>query len=105
MLHNETPLTLSEAAAALPKIGGKKISTSTLWRWAVKGCRGVRLEVRRLGGRHLTSLEALDRFGKALAEATPPPVSDHRRMPRRRTATQVQQAAARAERNLAQRGT
>lgn len=61
---------LSEAAKRLPN----RPHTSTLWRWARKGVRSraggrVRLEVRRLGGKLFTTAEALDRFGRELAEA------------------------------------
>ena len=68
MLDNERIVTFSEAAAALPKINGRHPHTSSVWRWARKGVQGVRLETRRLGGRFVTSLEALDRFSKQLAE-------------------------------------
>jgi hypothetical protein len=70
MLENETVLTLADAAAKLPKMHGKRPHIATLWRWITYGIRGVRLESRRLGGRFVTSIEALDRFGKALAEAS-----------------------------------
>ncbi|NOT01036.1 MAG: DUF1580 domain-containing protein [Phycisphaerales bacterium] len=68
MVAIETPLTFTEAAKALPPIGGKRVHASTIWRWARKGCRGVILETRRYGGRFVTTLESLDRFAKALAE-------------------------------------
>lgn len=60
-------ITLSEAAARLPRRGGRKVHTSTLWRWARKGLRGVHLQYVRLGGRIYTSDEALNRFANALA--------------------------------------
>lgn len=72
MLCNETIVTFAEAAARLPRVNGRRAHTSTVWRWSRKGVKGVRLECRRLGGRFVTSLEALDRFGKALAEIEPP---------------------------------
>lgn len=68
MLQDEQILTFSEAAKVLPKVNGRHTHASTIWRWARKGVRGVHLEVRRFGGRFVTSVEALDRFGKALAE-------------------------------------
>jgi hypothetical protein len=59
----ETLLTLTEAAARLPRRrGGKKVSPATLYRWASPGCRGQRLEVLQVGGTKCTSLEALQRF-------------------------------------------
>ena len=87
MLTSETIVSFSEAAARLPRINGKKIHASSLWRWARKGIHGVRLETRRLGGRFVTSLEALDRFAKRLAEIDPPerpPRSRSRRKARSR---------------------
>ena len=83
-LLEEQLCTFNEAAAWLPRVGGKRLSTSTVWRWARKGIKGVRLEVRRVGSRFLTSHEALDRFTKALGEPslasdnTPRPASPRR---------------------------
>lgn len=67
MRDDETIMTLSEAAASLPRIKGRKVHTSTLWRWIRKGINGVRLESLRLGGRFCTTQEALRRFGRELA--------------------------------------
>lgn len=69
MQHNPA-LTLTEAARACPG----RPHPSTLWRWARKGVRGangvtVKLEHVRLGARIFTSREAIDCFGRALAEA------------------------------------
>ena len=66
MLIDEQVLTFAEATTRLPRLGGRKIHTSSIWRWATKGVRGVRLEARLLGGRYVTSLEALDRFAATL---------------------------------------
>lgn len=68
-LLTESTLSLSQAACELPKLGGRKLHASSLWRWARKGVRGVKLEYVRLGGRILTSREALARFAQRLAEA------------------------------------
>lgn len=72
MLTSETIVSFAEAAARLPRINGKKIHASSLWRWARNGIRGVRLETRHLGGRVVTSMEALERFSKELAEMEQP---------------------------------
>jgi len=66
MLCNEDLVGLAEAAAILPKTSGKKVSTSSLWRWITEGREGVRLEALRIGGRYYTSRESLHRFGAAL---------------------------------------
>lgn len=71
MLRDEQILTFSEAAKTLPRVNGRRPHASTLWRWARKGIQGIHLETRRLGGRFVTSLEALDRFSERLAEANP----------------------------------
>ena len=68
-LGTETALTLSQAACELPRLGGRKLHASSLWRWARKGVRGVKLEYSRLGSRIVTSREALSRFAAKLAEA------------------------------------
>ena len=77
--QNETILSLSEAAASLPRLNGKRPHVSTLWRWCRKGCRGHFLEYLRVGSKIATSAEALNRFfselaaADAAAESTPPP--------------------------------
>ena len=75
MLMTEKILTFSEAARRLPKVGGKRPHPSTIWRWGRKGLHGIRLETRRVGGRFVTSEEALERFTKELAEIEPPSAS------------------------------
>ena len=72
MLNSEKVVSFTEAAKALPVINGRRIHPSALWRWARKGVKGVRLETRRLGGRFVTSMEAIARFSKALAAVDPP---------------------------------
>jgi hypothetical protein len=37
-------------------------SPATMWRWALKGVDGVKLETFKIGGRRYTTAEALDRF-------------------------------------------
>ncbi len=59
-------LTLPQAAAYLGG-GGKKPSTTTLWRWCRKGCRGVKLEYSRFGKDLRVTPSALETFGRALA--------------------------------------
>jgi len=70
MLSNETCLTFSELSRELPKIGGKRLNVSTLWRWALRGNRGVKLECLKLGGRYLSSIPAVERFAVSCAERT-----------------------------------
>ena len=70
---DDSPLTLTEAAAVVPALRGKRLHVSTLWRWARRGCKArngqiVRLEHGRVGGQITTTRAALDRFYVALAE-------------------------------------
>lgn len=72
---NESLLTLHDAAQLLPSNrAGKRVNFATVWRWVLRGVRAgdgqlVRLDAARVGGRWLTSKEALERFAAAL---TPP---------------------------------
>ncbi|AWM37122.1 hypothetical protein GobsT_49540 [Gemmata obscuriglobus] len=94
--------TVSEAASALPVLaeiqvgaglslsaagrlfpghrGGASVDPSTVFRWVTKGARAgegrvVKLEAARVGGRWLTSREAVARFVAALTEAATPAVT------------------------------
>ena len=62
-LEHETVLTFGDAANHLPRRRkGKKTHKATIYRWAMRGYRGVKLETLRVGGTLCTSLEALQRF-------------------------------------------
>jgi hypothetical protein len=85
----ETLLTLTEAAASLPRRrGGKRVNVATMYRWTTHGCRGERLETIQIGGTRFTSQEALQRFfdrlsspinySRAKAGVSPPLPSDSR---------------------------
>ena len=107
-LQSEGLLSLADAAKALPPIGGKRPHVSTIWRWCRKGVHGVRLEHVRLGHRVCTSLEALSRFARSLADAqdiTPvPPEARLRRCPNSRTAARRDREIAAAEREIEDAG-
>jgi hypothetical protein len=86
----EQPLSLAEAAKLVPPArSGKRCHLSTILRWIVKGAKApdgtiVRLEGQRLGGRWLTSREALQRFSDRLtprldANAQPAPRGPEKR--------------------------
>jgi hypothetical protein len=75
-LLTERVIALVEAARRVPPgRGGRPTHVSTLLRWINPGVRGVRLEAVRLGGRWVTSQEALQRFADRLtsAQAGPTP--------------------------------
>lgn len=62
-------LSLSDLARILPTANGKPIPASSLWRWAVYGVRGVRLEHQLIGGRYYSSPAALAKFSDELKTA------------------------------------
>lgn len=75
-LQAEHVVNLSDATRHLPKRpGGKKPHVATLYRWATRGLRGIRLETIRVGGTLCTSLEALQRFCERLSDGTSPPIA------------------------------
>ena len=108
MLLDEQIVSFSDAARHLPRVDGRKPHPSTIWRWARKGIQGVHLETRRIGGRFVTSLEALERFTKRLAEVEldERPKPDLRPPRRRRGRSDKRRAAeiAAAERTCEQNG-
>jgi hypothetical protein len=63
----EQAITLAEASRILPA----HPHPSTLFRWAVEGHRGVKLQTLRMGRRLLTSRDALQAFMEARAEPVP----------------------------------
>ena len=54
----ELLLSMNEAQSEFPI----EPSTPTLWRWVLKGTRGVVLESIKIGGRRFTSKQAIERF-------------------------------------------
>jgi hypothetical protein len=73
---NENTLSLSQAAKRLPAgRNGAPVSLACVLRWVLDGARApdgqkVRLEAVRIGGRWITSIEALARFAEALTPRT-----------------------------------
>jgi hypothetical protein len=76
-LRTETVMSFAQAARLLPRRRtGKKPHVATLYRWAQRGCRGVRLEFIQVGGTRCTSGEALQRFCDALSRPAASPPAD-----------------------------
>jgi hypothetical protein len=104
-LSVEKPIPLAAACALVPPgRRGKRTHLSTLLRWILNGARGpsgarVRLEAVRLGGRWMTSREALQRFAEALTPKHQEPGAPTVRTPGAR-----QRAADRAAAHLARSG-
>jgi len=93
-LGTETVLSLNQAAKAAPG----RPHLATIWRWAQRGVKGVKLETIVVGGRRFTSSEAIERFiarTTAAANGEPAPI---------RTPRQRQRAIAAAEAALARDG-
>jgi hypothetical protein len=93
-LTGETLLTLAEAARSLPG----RPHLSTLQRWRLRGVRGVKLETILVGGRRVTSQEAIERFAAATTAA-----ADGSSLATR-TSRQRQRDIDRAEAELAKAG-
>jgi Protein of unknown function (DUF1580) len=98
-VQNEQVLSLTAAAREVPnRDSGRGVNVSTIWRWALKGSRGVRLETAMIGGIRMTSREALVRFYErttAVANGDSSPAAASKQRQR-----QIEQA----ERELAQAG-
>jgi len=100
-ISNESIISLTEACRSLPAgRRGRPIHLSCILRWITQGStapdgRRVRLEAVRLGGRWITSREALTRFVEALT-----PQFDDEPAPAPRSPTARQRASAHAAREL-----
>jgi hypothetical protein len=89
-IATEKLITLSEAAGYIPpRRKGRRTHTGTIYRWAARGLRGVRLETIRVGGSLCTSPEKLQLFFNRLSELdggsrdeTKPLASDPKRVER-----------------------
>jgi hypothetical protein len=69
----EETFPLAQAARRLPRLrNNRPVHVSTLWRWALSGLRGVRLETALVGGVRVTSNDALRRFFAALNDVPAP---------------------------------
>ncbi len=95
-LQCEQVMSLQEAAGVLPRQpGGKKVHISTLYRWATAGVRGTHLETLRIGGRVVTSVEALQRFAERCS-ATDPARGPRSAIQRRREIKRAEEELGRA---------
>jgi hypothetical protein len=100
-LSTETTLSLKQAAHISPTgRKGRPTHLSTVWRWILTGAKApdgtlVRLEAVRLGGRWVTSREALQRFAERLTPRLDTPAP-----PQPRTVRARERASRRAEKEL-----
>lgn len=102
----ETVVSLSQAARRLPPFrAGRPVNRATIFRWISEGVRlpdgsRLRLEAVRIGGRWVTSIEALTRFAESQTPAAPVG-SDAARI---RTPGQRQRASDQAGDELSEKG-
>lgn len=76
-LEHERPISIADACKYLGDVTGKRPAVTTVWRWCLKGCRGVRLESVCIGGRRYVTIPAIERFinrSNQPAEPPSPPV-------------------------------
>lgn len=59
---DEPVMTFTEAAGWCERRFGRRPNVATIWRWAVKGVRGVRLQTISLGRYRYTTAGALETF-------------------------------------------
>lgn len=66
----ETLVTIPQASALLPPDeSGRRPHIATIYRWMLRGVKGVRLETCLVGGKRFTSHEALQRFSESVTRA------------------------------------
>jgi hypothetical protein len=74
MTSDEKLIPLKAAAAWIAhRTGGHRPHVATLHRWAIRGARGIKLEVVYVGHTRYTSVEALVRFMSASPQQSQPP--------------------------------
>ncbi len=103
-IATEELLPLRSVPGRFPGLGrnGRPIHHASIYRWAVNGCRGVRLETVQVGGMKVTSTEALERFVERLSNPSETDKADAtgERARQRRSSRQRQKAAEKAGREL-----
>ena len=71
-IQNETLMTVREISESLPT----HPHIGTIWRWYARGLHGIRLDTVMIGGRRMSSREAMQRFTEqttAHRDGTPTP--------------------------------
>jgi hypothetical protein len=68
---SESTMSLTQAARRLPRLrAGRPVHPSTVWRWALTGLRGVKLETAMVGSVRVTTEDALRRFFQAVGNTS-----------------------------------
>jgi hypothetical protein len=76
-LREDQPLSIRDAAELLGKLTGRKPNVSTLWRWCLKGVKGVHLESICIGGKRFVTATAIENFIEASTMARPGQTTQH----------------------------
>lgn len=93
----ENLVPLRDVPRCLPaRPNGKRLHISAVYRWALRGVRGVRLETVKIGGTTYTSREAIQRFSERLSDAEPPQLVNPVSRARQRQLEQTNAAVAKA---------
>ncbi len=98
-LDPDSALTLTQAAALIGSHTGRRPSASTCWRWALRGIRGKKLEVIRIGGLYYTTRGMVEAFLNDLPRPSP---MDMRTPPARPARTTTASEVARERRQREQ---
>ena len=101
-------MTLAEASKAIPRIRGKRVHPSTIFRWCKRGVRGVYLKYAKIGRTIAVNPSDLQTFFTALAEADsadqPNTTAIRKRRPRRTTSATRQREIDKANEVLIKAG-
>ena len=90
----ERLIPLTEVSRRLPRRRrGKRIHVATIYRWAQKGLRGIRLEAIQVGGCRCTSVEGLQRFFDRLTNSDGSVLVPLRSAARKRSVAQAERRA------------
>ena len=105
-LLNESIVSMAQAARRLPPFrSDRPVSPTTIWRWLTVGVRlpdgtKLKLEGLRLGGRWVTSVEALTRFAQRQTFTQGTALVGKADSPETRTANQRKRSSERAAQQL-----
>lgn len=83
---------------AVEEVSGRRVHLSTVLRWCTKGCRGIRLDSRVMGGRRYTWREAVEQFIEATTIAKDGSIAPPKATPRQQNIMAIRSANKLAER-------
>ena len=87
---------LKPLTKAIWEVTGRRVDESTAFRWAQKGCSGIRMDTWMVGNRRYTNRDAVRRFIQERTQATTPPIASNAS----RTISRRERDADRADRKL-----